>query len=561
VSRCRTLSYLIVLCAMSASAVALDRNAFTFTNYEIEVRLTPESSGFDARGTIKLHNDSDRPQHAIALQVSSSLTWHSVRIADKPLPLTTSMYTSDVDHTGALSEAIVTFPHDVPAKGTIELEVSYGGTIEQNATRLTRIGAPENIANTTEWDRISPAFTAFRGFGNVTWYPVSTEAASLSEGNSVAQTIGTWQARHRTARLAARLQCVCNLALVTSGHETAPLARREDASEVGVEFRELGANIPVIAAGDFHTIQRPEATAYYLGDDRAKAEHFALAVQEVTPFVSEWIGTPHDAPVLIDVPGAAAFDTGHTWVAPLADVAPNAMPINAVVLVGRGAVSSGRTWISEGLPQFLRVAYDEAHGGRPLAVATMKNFRAPLTDAEKQPEQNEPLVRSNDPIFYRFKAMFVWWMLRDMVGEDAVKKALHAYRPADDREPGYFQRLLRQTSTRDLEWFFDDWVYRDRGLPDFRVDTAFSRPVLNANGKVQGATVTVTVEDLNSAGAEVPVIVRTAEGEISQRVEVRGRSKAIVRIQVPAEPEQIVVNDGSVPETDVANNTFEMKKP
>jgi hypothetical protein len=103
-------------------------------------------------------------------------------------------------------------------------------------------------------------------------------------------------------------------------------------------------------------------------------------------------------------------------------------------------------------------------------------------------------------------------------------------------------------------------VYRDRGLPDFRVDTAFSRPVLNANGQVQGATVTVTIEDLNSAGAEVPVIVRTSEGEISERVEVRGRAKAIVRIQVPAEPEAIVVNDGSVPESDITNNTFAIKK-
>jgi hypothetical protein len=290
------------------------------------------------------------------------------------------------------------------------------------------------------------------------------------------------------------------------------------------------------------------------------------------------------------------------------------MPITAVVLASRAAITSSRPWIAEGLPQFLRVAYDEAHGGRPLAIATMRNFRAPLADAEKTPAQNnpenrvphpspdqnnpqtgvphpspkervgtnaekqqqstqptapqedtaipDPLVLSTDPIMYRFKAMYVWWMLRDMVGEDTLKRALRAYRVTEDKQPAYFQHLLRQVSPRDLEWFFDDWVYRDRGLPDFRIDSAFSRTLLNANGQAQGATVTVTIENLGDAGAEVPVMVRTSAGaEVAQRVEVRAKAKAVTRITVPAEPEEIIVNDGSVPETNITNNTYKLIQP
>ena len=37
----------------------------------------------------------------------------------------------------------------------------------------------------------------------------------------------------------------------------------------------------------------------------------------------------------------------------------------------------------------------------------------------------------------------------------------------------YFQGLLEEGNKRDLEWFFDDWVYRDRGLPEFRVENAY----------------------------------------------------------------------------------------
>ena len=48
-------------------------------------------------------------------------------------------YTSDVDHTGALSEAIVTLPQAVAPQGTIELEIAYEGVVLLDATRLTRI--------------------------------------------------------------------------------------------------------------------------------------------------------------------------------------------------------------------------------------------------------------------------------------------------------------------------------------------------------------------------------------------------------------------------------------
>jgi len=84
-------------------------------------------------------------------------------------------------------------------------------------------------------------------------------------------------------------------------------------------------------------------------------------------------------------------------------------------------------------------------------------------------------------------------MLRDMLGDQALKKAFASYHPADDKEPSYMPRSIQAQTQRDLEWFFDDWVYRDRGLPDFKVASAFTRKTLP-----EGYMLTITVENIGS---------------------------------------------------------------
>jgi hypothetical protein len=127
------------------------------------------------------------------------------------------------------------------------------------------------------------------------------------------------------------------------------------------------------------------------------------------------------------------------------------------------------------------------------------------------------------------------------------------YRASEDKDGNYMQRAIEKETHRDLQWFFDDWVYRDRGLPDFRVDSVYPRPIVDG-----GYMVTVTIENLGNAGAEVPVILRAEGEEIIKRLEVRAKSKAAVRIQTASIPQEVVVNDGSVPESDMSNNLFKV---
>jgi hypothetical protein len=139
------------------------------------------------------------------------------------------------------------------------------------------------------------------------------------------------------------------------------------------------------------------------------------------------------------------------------------------------------------------------------------------------------------------------------VGDAALKKALAAYRPEQDKEPSYIQRLIAAQTQHDLEWFFDDWVYRDHGLPDFKVESAFPRQTMTKTFMV-----TVTVDNLGTAGAQVPVTVKFTGGDVTKRLEVLAKNKAVIRIEVPSAPQEIVVNDGSVPESDMTNNTFKV---
>jgi hypothetical protein len=44
-----------------------------------------------------------------------------------------------------------------------------------------------------------------------------------------------------------------------------------------------------------------------------------------------------------------------------------------------------------------------------------------------------------------------------------------------------------------------------------------------------------------------------------KRLEVRAKNKAVIRIEVPADPQEIELNDGSVPESNTANNTFKLE--
>jgi len=50
--------FLSILCGFVSSVMALNREAFTITKYDLQVQLEPDQQRLGARGKITLRNDS-----------------------------------------------------------------------------------------------------------------------------------------------------------------------------------------------------------------------------------------------------------------------------------------------------------------------------------------------------------------------------------------------------------------------------------------------------------------------------------------------------------------------
>jgi len=564
----------LVYALVALPAMALDRNAFLFTRYDLQVRLDPHQHGLSVEGTVEVRNASRSPQSQVALQISSSLHWLSVLADGAEVEWLEQGYTSDIDHTGLLHEAIVKLDKPLAPGGSLRLNVRYSGTVQKDTTRLERIGTPADIARRSDWDEISDGFTALRGAGFVVWYPVSMDAANLSQGDELFEILRDWREHEASALLRVHLSRAApaegdgsKYTFVTNGTESAT------GPEITSEFR--GVDPVIVLLGDpAESTDRPRVAAYCTVPHSNYARDYMAAAETVIPPLEVWFGTPRRKVVIVELtdPNALPYDAGAYYFVPMRSVLPAAAAEVAMARpVAHAMLDSPRPWIREGLTGFAQALIRERQAGRRAALAYLGQFSSALVVAEAesnnlQPSSRPPgenssaqppviapqsLINTADDVFFRTKAAYVWWMLRDMVGDRGLQWALARYQPAADHDTAYMQRLIEKQDggKRDLEAFFDDWVYRDRGLPQLRVVSAYVRHTLGEQ------TVTaVTVENLGGAWCEVPVTVRSAIGENTVRLVVPGKSTAMIRVPFEAAPNEAEVNDGSIPEAERRDN-------
>ena len=563
--------FFCVLCVLCVESLcfSLDREAFSITNYDLNLQIEPQQHRLGARGKITLRNDTSTSQKIAILQISSSLDWRSIKAGDKAVQFVRQPYTSDIDHTGSLSEAIVTLPQEVAPHATIDLDIAYEGVVLRDATRLIRIGTPEDAAKNSDWDRIDEDFTALRGVGYVAWYPIATDVANLSEGDSLFELLDRWKKRETGSKI--RVKISLHFAeprptILFSGVDCGPDFVEQTSSVNGLLSAEcnqpLRLDTPTLLIASYGLMGERPIQIRFLPHHDAAAAKFAAAAESSEALVQDWFGTPRESAKVADLPEPddAPFESGVLLLTPLSDSNPVSAGLVATHQLAHASFLSFRPWIEEGLAHFAQVLYLERQKGRQAALDYMALHRSVLTTIEdptavlrSEDDSGRALVSTNDDQLYRSKAMCVWWMLRDMIGDAALKKAIASYKPEDDKDSSYMQRLIAAQTQRDLQWFFDDWVYHDRGLPDFKVNSAYA-----AKTPTNSYMLTITIENLGSAGAEVPVDIKFGTGEMSKRIEVRAKSKATFRVETPAPPQSIQVNDGSVPESDTTNNDYKM---
>jgi hypothetical protein len=590
----RNLKLLLFVCLLPALPLcALDRNAFSFTQYDLQAQIDPATHGFAASGKIVLRNDSGQPQRNAVLQISSSLDWKSIQINGKDIIHVTHSFVSDIDHTGELSEAVLTFPQEIPPQGTVELEISYGGAIKKDLTRLQQVGASDELAAASDWDEVAGNFSAVRGVGFVAWYPMALDAVSMGDGSSYSLVLQKWKNREASSQF--KLQA-CTLStnpkpgLMVFGSAVQALTRQaSEGKKAGPALScasfpavTTGFNTPSFALGALSrrdlTSEGVDASILYTADQAQAAEEYAALMKPAQALTSKWLGKSKRAVMIVGLADEhdTLWESGEALFTPLKRDA-KAAGMSLVHQFAHAAFPSPRLWIYEGLAHFAQALQRENQEGRAAALDYMALQLPGLIEDEGENIEiarhatSGPvsitftsLTAGNDEVLYRSKAMYVWWMLREMLGDDVLQHALAKYHAEEDTDPAYIQHLLEAEAKAsgakaDLQSFFNDWIYHDRGLPDFRVDSTYASPMLNS-ASAGGFLVTVTVANSGYAGAEVPVTLTAANKEtIVRRLQVPADGKASIRIPTQNPPQSITINDGSVPESDTGNNSANIR--
>ncbi len=564
---------------VGAEVTDAEREALVFTAYDLDVHLAPARSEIGVRARWTVRNSGSVPLKRLAFQISSSLRWESFGLENDGkvdrLEFGQQVIDTDADHTGKAQEAVVTLPQALEPGASVVVSAFYEGKIERSAERLERIGAPADQAGKADWDRVSPELTAVRGFGNVLWYPVASAPAFLGDGAKLFQAVG------RTRRLQAEAKTRLRLTVEYVG-DPPDMAffcgRRQKLKAVSENENVAVVESPGVATAEFAEqplgfrgmslfVTDRAATATEDGLVEAVTDHYdalpiyAAAASKTKPLLKDWLGIDPLEPLrVIDVDGQP-FEDDSLLVMPMQAVGGvDALTPALLHSLTHAWFRSRHVWLDEGVAQFMSLLWVEQMQGRDAAVARLQEQARTVAVAEPVIGQDtkdvgQSLIDAEDEIHYRMKAGAVLWMLRSIVGEDALKQALKNYRAEEgqDGDPKLFQRVVERSAHKDLGWFFDDWVYRDRGLPDLSIASVTPRALETAKGT--SWLISVVIQNDGDAAAEVPVTLRSGKMTATETVRVMGRSSASTRMVFVGEPDEVIVNDGGVPEISASVHT------
>jgi hypothetical protein len=554
-------------------ATDAERRAVTLTAINLDVHLHPVDHKIAVRALLAVRNDGQSPLAHIPLQISSTLDWEHIHLDGRDVPFTIATLNSDVDHTGQLHEAAISLAHPLAPGATLQLIATYSGVIAQSAKRLIAIGTPDDVAQHSDWDEIGVDFTGLRGFGNVVWYPASSVPAILGDGARVFDEMGEHKLRMSGAHFSLRLTIefppgqAPAVALInghaaplhiiqppTSGGETSGFAIAE------LNEATLGFESPSLFVANRTPHQAANTTLWTLSADQAAVPDWTKAAGIVTPFLQTWLGqTPRSQLTILDLPDPddATFETGSLLVTPIQQAAPDQLTGIFAHALAHAWMSSPRAWLSEGVAHFMGTLWLEKQSGRQKALEALQSGRMALALAEPSSpgvSAGQPLAQAISPVYYRTKATYVFWMLRDLIGDPALAAAFRAYDPAADAASGlgsnasstYFEKLLKMASSAaggpavaqdpqeagsvspsgessslataqaepsgDLSWFFSDWVDNDKGLPDIAIDNVFPSSAAGPPPPEPHSTIRWRVTD-PTAGRDLPTPTPAAPAE------------------------------------------------
>jgi aminopeptidase N len=189
-------------------------------------------------------------------------------------------------------------------------------------------------------------------------------------------------------------------------------------------------------------------------------------------------------------------------------------------------------WLNEGFATFMEAVFREHEAGHDAYLQEMRSNTS-LYILEDWLKYRRPVVYNRygsaidifDATVYK-KGALVLHMLRETVGDEMFWKALHRYLDEYKYQPvgtADLQRVFEETTSQQLDWFFDQWVYK-AGYPELRVRSSYQQPT----GKL-----TIEVTQTQTAEAMTPLVFRlpveieigTPAGQRTERIEITQRSQ------------------------------------
>ncbi|HEY2003331.1 MAG TPA: hypothetical protein VGG80_13490, partial [Acidobacteriaceae bacterium] len=404
-----------------------------------------------------------------------------------------------------------------------------------------------------------------RGFGNVLWYPVCNVPVVLGDSDRFFSEIGMTKLRESAAMVSMTVTeeftgAAPTVAFLDGVPVTVAATPPPSGSDLpGIATAKLPETRLGFATPTLFLAQRTLETGNHLKlyarqSDAAATQSYMTAASILTSQMTDWFGTkPKSDLNILDPPEADdnPSEERALVVTNIANVDPKKLlgPMSHVLT--HAYFQSPQPWLEEGVAQFMASVWTERRDGREAAITQMDNMRGALSLAETgDPDRDagQPLIAAHDPIFYRTKADYVFWMLRGIVGDKPLAAALEQYATTLDPKQDDFQHLLERASNQKLDWFFNDWVNRDRGLPVLNIEA-----ITPSKGSTEDSyIVAVTVSNTGTAVADVPVTLYSTDATVTERMRIEPKGRTTRRFLVNGRPQQVQVNDGTTPETEAS---------